>query len=179
MGYIFIFIGIFLLFTGNWFNGIWLALIGWFPENAAVGSYRQLALNDMLAGHKVREIMTQDCVAVTPDASAENMIDKYVLASGKQCFPVMDGDKLKGLVSVANLRAVPKEKWGSQNAGQLMTPLDRVRWVKPDDDLTQVLKIMMEDNSSQVPVLQDNKIIGMVTRDRLLSFIDLRAGLGV
>jgi len=50
VGYLFIFGGIFLVFWGLWINGLWLAFIGWFLENAAVGSYRQLALRDILQG---------------------------------------------------------------------------------------------------------------------------------
>ena len=64
MGYLFIIGGILPVFQGNWFNGLWLAFIGWFQENAAVGSYRQLALRDMPQGHKVGEIMVRDCLTV-------------------------------------------------------------------------------------------------------------------
>jgi Zn-dependent protease len=38
VGFLFIFGGVWLIFTGNWVNGIWLALIGWFLESAATGS---------------------------------------------------------------------------------------------------------------------------------------------
>ena len=67
VGFIFIFVGIYFIFTGNLFNGIWLALIGWFLESAAVGSYQQLLMQEMLRGHVASEVMTGDCVVV-PDS---------------------------------------------------------------------------------------------------------------
>jgi len=30
------------------FNGLWIAFIGWFLENAALSSYRQVAIEDIL-----------------------------------------------------------------------------------------------------------------------------------
>ena len=64
VGYLFIFGGISLIFWGLLLNGLWIALIGWFLQNAAAGSYRQLALQDMLQGHSVSEVMTRDCMEV-------------------------------------------------------------------------------------------------------------------
>ena len=178
VAYIFIFIGIFLVFTGNWLNGVWLALIGWFLDNAAVGSYRQVQLNDLLAGHKVSEAMTRDCVSVPPGVTADHIISEYALTKGQQCFPVMDGEKLEGMVSFDSLRSVAREARRDKTAQQIMTPLAKLKWVSPSDDLSKVLAIMTEDDAAQVPVVQDNKVVGLISRERLLSFIDLQANLG-
>jgi Zn-dependent protease/predicted transcriptional regulator len=178
VAYIFIFIGVFYVFTGNWLNGVWLALIGWFLDNAAVGSYRQVQLNDLLAGHKVSEAMTRDCAAVSPQDTAEHIINEYALAKGQQCFPVMEGDRLKGLVSFDSLRGVAKEARRDKTAAQIMTPLDKLKAVTLSDDLTRVLSIMTEYDLPQVPVIDDQKMVGLVSREKLLSFIDLQANLG-
>jgi Zn-dependent protease/predicted transcriptional regulator len=178
VAYIFIFIGIFLVFTGNWLNGIWLGLIGWFLDNAAVGSYRQVQLNDLLSGHKVSEAMTHDCVSVPPGVTADHIINEYALTKGQQCFPVMDGEKLEGMVSFDSLRGVARESRRDKTAAQIMTPLSKLRWVIPSDDLTKVLALMTENDVSQVPVVQDAKVVGLISREHLLSFIDLQANLG-
>jgi len=57
IGYLLILIGIAVIFTTrDWINGLWLAFIGWFLENAASASYRQLALQDILRGHRVASL---------------------------------------------------------------------------------------------------------------------------
>jgi Zn-dependent protease len=178
VAYMFIFVGIFLLFTGNWLNGIWLGLIGWFLDNAAVGSYRQVQLNDMLAGHKVSEAMTSDCVVVPPGATADHIINEYALTKGQQCFPVMDGDNLEGLVSFDSLRGVAREARKDKTAAQIMTPVSKLKSVSQSDDLTKVLSIMTESDTPQVPVIESGKVVGLVSREKLLSFIDLQANLG-
>jgi Zn-dependent protease/CBS domain-containing protein len=178
VAYIFIFIGIFLFFSGNWLNGVWLVLIGWFLDNAAVGSYRQVQLNDLLKGHKVSEAMLGDCVSVAPGLTADHIINEYALTKGQQCFPVMEGEKLEGIVSFDSLRSVAKEARRDKTSAQIMTPMEKMKTVQPTDDLSKVLAIMTEGDVGQVPVVQNDKMVGLVSRERLLSFIDLQANLG-
>ncbi|NIV28889.1 MAG: site-2 protease family protein, partial [Anaerolineae bacterium] len=73
----FIFWGILLIFRGYWINGLWMAFIGWFLENAAGQSYRQVALRDRLAGHTAREAMMVDCPRVPPDLTLEELVHDY------------------------------------------------------------------------------------------------------
>jgi predicted transcriptional regulator len=49
--------------------------------------------------------------------------------------------------------------------------------VRPDEELSSVLRILTEDDINQLPVVQDNKIGGMVSRENLLNFISVRSGL--
>jgi Zn-dependent protease/predicted transcriptional regulator len=178
-GYIFIFIGIFLIFRGNWFNGLWLIFIGWFLENAAVGSYRQVALQDVLQGHRVSEIMTSDCLTVSPSLSIERLVNEHMLASGRRCFPVIEGNHVVGLITLHNIRAVPRNLWNMKTVREAMTPFEDLKWVGPDTDLSNVLRILTEDNINQVPVVRDHSVVGMVSRENILSFIDIRSGLGM
>jgi Zn-dependent protease len=62
----FIFWGIWQIFDGNWADGLWIAFIGWFLENAATASYRRVALQEMLASHTAREVMMTDLPAYRP-----------------------------------------------------------------------------------------------------------------
>ena len=54
IAYLFIVFGVWQMLGGNFMNGMWIAFIGWFLESAAKGQVQQLALHDMLAGHKCR-----------------------------------------------------------------------------------------------------------------------------
>jgi Zn-dependent protease/predicted transcriptional regulator len=178
-GYTFIFIGIFLIFRGSWFNGLWLAFIGWFLENAAVGSYRQVALQDVLQGHVASEIMARDCLAVSPNLSIEQFVSQHMLTSGRRCLPVVDDNRVVGLVTIHNVRAIPRDTWDMKTVREAMTPFENLKWVRPDTDLSNVLRILTEDDINQVPVVQDHNVVGMISRDNILSFIDIRSGLGM
>jgi Zn-dependent protease/predicted transcriptional regulator len=179
VGFIFIFVGIWLIFTGNWVNGIWLALIGWFLESAAVGSYQQLLLQDMLKGHVVREVMSSDCAVIPPDTTIDHLVHENILTSGRRCFPVVSDSQILGLMTLHNVKAVPREQWRTETVREAMTPFDKLKWVRPDEELSSILRILTEDDINQVPVVQDGKIVGMVNREDLLNFVNIRSGLGI
>lgn len=179
MGYLFIFGGIFWIFWGNWFNGLWIALIGWFLENAAAGSYQQVAFQDMLRGHKVSEVMTRDCPVVSPKLTVEQLVHDYVLNSGRRCFPVVDDSHLLGLVTLNDVKGVPRELRLTKTVRETMTPLEKLKWVQPNDDLANVLQLLTTEDINQLPVIENNTIVGMIARDNLLSFIRIRSELGM
>jgi len=178
VGFLFIFGGVWIIFTGNWLNGIWIALIGWFLESNAVGSYRQLLVEDMLKGHVVSELMSRDCAMISPDITINRLVQN-IMTSGRRCFPVGLDDRVLGLITLHEIKTVPHDLWNTKTVGEAMTGLEELKTVRPDDELSSVLRILTMNDINQVPVVQDHKIIGMIGRDNLLSFIDVRSGLGI
>jgi Zn-dependent protease len=174
IGFLFIFGGIWLAFTGNFFNGIWLALIGWFLETAASGSYRQLMLQDMLKGHTASEVMSRDCTVVPPDITLERLVNEHILSSGRRCFPVVSGGHTEGLVTLGNVRSIPHDSRKTTLVREAMTPLSQVKSVSPNEDLANILQILSENDINQVPVVWENKVVGIVARDNLINFINTR-----
>ena len=178
VGFIFIGVGIFLIFTSYWFDGIWLALIGWFLESAATGSYQQLLMQEMLKGHVASEIMSTDCAVVPPDMTIDHLVNGNILTTGRRCFPVATDLQIMGLMTLHDIKVVPREQWATETVQQAMTPFAKLKWVRPDEELSSVMRILSEGDVNQVPVVLDNKIIGMVTRENLLNFVQVRSRLG-
>jgi Zn-dependent protease/CBS domain-containing protein len=179
IGYLLILIGIAVIFTTrDWINGIWLAFIGWFLENAAASSYRQLALQDILRGHRVSELMIRDCPVVPPQVTIQQLVNEQILTSGRRCFPVVQNDRVLGLITIHDIKGVPREQWATKTVGEAMTPFANLKSVRPDEDLATVLKILTEQNINQLPVVRDGNIVGIIARDNLLSFISVRSELG-
>jgi hypothetical protein len=178
-GYFFIFGGIALVFIEMYSSGLSLLIVGWILENAAAGSYRQVALQDLLRGHKVSEVMTGDCLEVPSSITVEQLVNDHILVSGRRCYSVVDYGRTLGLVTAHDVRAVERKLWPVKSVREIMTPIDKMRQARPDDDLPSLMYLLAEQDVNQVPVLQDNSIVGMVWRDNLLTFIHLRSDLGV
>jgi predicted transcriptional regulator len=55
-----------------------------------------------------------------------------------------------------------------------MTPLSQVKSVSPNEGLGNILQILSENDINQVPVVWENKVVGIVARDNLINFINTR-----
>jgi Zn-dependent protease/CBS domain-containing protein len=168
-----------ILLGGGFLNGLWIAFIGWFLNNAAESSYQQVLLRDMLSGVKARSVMSQECVTVPSGLGVDRLIEEHVLAGGQRCFFVADNGSMQGLIALQNIRTVPREQRQGLTAEKVMTRIADLVRVQPDDDLWSVLQKMDEHNVNQVPVMDGGSFLGMITRERLLHDIRLRAELGV
>ena len=132
----------------------------------------------MLQGHSVGEVMMRDCPAVRPELTLEQLVNEYILGSGRRCFPVVEDNRALGLMTLHNVKQVPRYLWPTRTVGEAMTPLGNLKWVGPGEDLSSVLQLMSNEDINQVPVVDEGNIVGMVARENLLGFIHTRSELG-
>jgi len=168
-----------ILLGGGLFNGLWIAFIGWFLNSAAESNFQQVVLREALEGVQARNVMTQQCQLVPGSMKLDQLIDEQVFGAGQRCFFVADEGTLQGLVTLHNIRAVPREERDDLTAAQVMTSVNSVFRVHPDDDVWMVLQRMDEANVNQVPVTDNGHLLGLITRESLLHDIRLRADLSV
>jgi Zn-dependent protease/predicted transcriptional regulator len=179
VGLLFIFGGIWYVFAGSWFNGLWLALIGWFLTNAAAQSYRQMVMQLALQGYAASDIMHHECLMIPPDITIEKLVNEHLLPLGRRCFLVAIDGKVQGLVTLQDIKAVLRAEWPTKQVSQIMKPIEKLKWVRPDEDLGTVMRVLTEEDINQLPVMQEGNIVGMVARDNLLNFINVRNNLGI
>ena len=179
LAYLFILTGIWQIFKGNWSGGLWIAFIGWFLDNAAQTSYRQVALRSLLDGHTVREVMTRECYPLPPEITLEKVINEYLLGTGRRCFPVVDQGHLRGLMTLHNIKRIPREHWPVTTVEVAMTPLAELRAIGPDVELWSALQEMTEEGVNQLPVVEEGQLLGMLGRDNILTFLRTKAELGL
>lgn len=178
VAYLFILGGFLMALRGNW-DGLWLAMVGWFIENAASQSYRQVALREALRGTTAGQLMQRECAYIPDDLPVERFVNDYLLPQGRRCYLVVDDDRLTGMLTLHNVKDIPKTEWTGKSVGQIMTPLDKLRRVRTDEDAMRVLEMMDEEDVNQLPVVEDGRLIGLIARDAMLRFIRTRGELNM
>ena len=174
-----IFWGIWQIFQGNWADGLWIAFIGWFLEQAATQSRARVALTDTLTGHTAREAMMSDCPKVPPAMTLQKLVDEVMPSSARRCFPVLGGTRITGLITLNEIRSVPRKQWATTTVGRAMIPLKDLKAVSPETGLFEVFERLTQGFVNQVPVVANGQLVGMVARDNLLAFLKAHAELGV
>jgi Zn-dependent protease len=167
-----------LFLTGNWGSGLWLAFIGWFLDNAASQSAQQVWLREALEGYTAGDFASSACQPVDRNLPLDWVVRDYVLPEGASCFLVTDGYQPEGVVTLGQIRKVPRRNWGWTPIRQVMTPLNSLAPAGAGEAAFKVLERMVSEGQSLLPVMDDSRFVGLIRQDSLLRFAKRRAALG-
>jgi Zn-dependent protease len=173
-GWGFIALGVVLaIFTQFGFlNGLWFVFLGWFLNSAADNSSLEVTLKEHLSGVPVEQIMEKDIESVRPDTTIDYLVQTIFVQKRKRAVPVAEGDNLVGVVTISDIKALPQEKWTLTPVLQVMHR-EPIHTVKPEDDLNTAMKLMAQYDLNQIPVLNQGKLVGMLTRADVINYLQL------
>ncbi|KAA3645486.1 MAG: site-2 protease family protein [Chloroflexi bacterium] len=170
--------GVFVMWTGSFFNGLWLILISSFLINAAGSSRRHASIQETLQDVKVSSVMSSDLPQVPHVTAIQQLVDDYVLALGQRFFFVTQNAHLNGMLTLSDISRLPQRQWPFTTANKLMVPTEQLHTVVEDNSLWDALFIMDRENVNQLPVVAtEGDIIGVISREQLLHQINLRANI--
>lgn len=175
----FIAIGIYQIFSGQFMNGLWIAFIGWFLQNAAAATFSQLNMQEALRGVTVAQAMSRECVEIPSLTPLSQLIEERILSGGQRCFYISDEGQLRGMLTLRDITKVPQPQWRFTTAAQAMVPFNQLIQVHPTTELLAALQLMDNNNIAQVPVIENEKLVGTLTREQVMHYIRLRAELGI
>jgi Zn-dependent protease/CBS domain-containing protein len=170
-GFLFILAGVWRVFSGDIGGGIWIAFIGWFLDNAASAQVHQVVFQGLLAGRAVSQAMSTQCVSVAADTVLQQMVDEHVLGMGRRCFLVSRGADTVGLMTLHRIKEVAKSEWTSTTAAEVMIPMGEVKSVGPSSDLWAALQLMDRDGVNQLPVMSGSGVVGMLSREDIVTYL--------
>jgi Zn-dependent protease len=179
IAYLFILLGIWLFFAGALLSGIWIGFIGWFLLSSAQSANSEVMLQSVLRGVTVGEVMNTSPVTVPANISLQKLVDEYFLPLGLRSALVTQVDQLAGLITLSDIRHVPREEWGQVPVGHTMIPQDRLHVVTPQQNLNDVLPLMVGRDVNQLPVVQDGRLVGVLSRDAIMRYLEVRRSLGL
>jgi Zn-dependent protease len=172
------FVGALLIFQGALLGGIWLIFIGMFLRGSAAQSYEQVALTRALESTRVEDVMVENPVTLSRGLALSDVVSEYFLRYGYRGFPVLDGDRPVGVLSVRELAGVPAEERSGTSVGAVMAPLDASNTIARDATLLEALEKLSPLSVGRLLVVEDGRLAGMVTKTGLVRLLEIRKILG-
>ncbi len=167
-------LGFLQLLQGNLIGGIWFILIGWFLSTAAMASYQDQLLRISLKGVHAQHVMTRHPETVTSDLNLWELVDKIFLLRRYQAFPVMEHGHPVGIVTLKQIKEIPRDQWIQYTVRDIMTPVEKGVVVRSQEKMPDVLRKMEESDTRRVLVADDGKLEGIITSSDLMRWL-LRA----
>ena len=164
------------LFGTGLVSGLWLIFIGWFLNSAAVNSYQQTLVRNLLEDVPVFRLMRLNVPTVTPTLSINRLVYDYVMGTDERAFPVMDGERLVGLVCLEDIRKVPREAWEQTTVGEIMTDTNHLDVVTASEYAGDALEKLTRRDVRQAPVVENGRLVGLLRRRDILKWLELQSG---
>ncbi len=162
-------------------NGLWLAFIGWFLNNASNQSYQQVVIHDILEDVPVERIMRAEPPTCSADCSVDRLVHDHIMQSDDQSFPILEKgtQQLAGLVTLDDVRGISRDDWETTRVADIMTSPDQLVVVGPGDDAAEAFDQLTGRDVRQLPVVSDGKLVGLLRRRDIVKWLQLHSELGL
>ncbi len=177
VGWALIALGLFQLLTGNFLGGLWIAFVGWFLNNAADASRREVALQQQLSGIHIKDVMSINQETISPKTPVAELVWGIFRQRHGRAVPVCDGNRLVGIVTLTDVKELPQESWAKTTVEAIMTR-EPLYTVSPEDDLNSAMKLIAQHDINQVLVLKDGQCAGLLSRADIIRHLQFRQELG-
>ncbi|MBD3347684.1 MAG: CBS domain-containing protein [Candidatus Eisenbacteria bacterium] len=157
--------------------GLWFIFIALFLSRTADTSYKHVLMREALRGISISSIMVTDVVAVPPDITLSELIDSYLLRHHYTAYPVVESGRPLGVISVGLVKRVPRATWRSTTVREAMQPVSEEIALSPDDALPEAMHKMSVSGLSKLLVIEDEELVGVVTKRDIATYLQIRSDL--
>jgi Zn-dependent protease/predicted transcriptional regulator len=179
--YVLIGVGFVIAIQGRLIDGLWLAFIGWFLNQAAEASYRRVAVEKLVEGVRVRDVMDREVAVVNPNLTLDTLVDQHLLSGQATLYPVTMEGTLVGTIDLGQVRKIPRDDWTTTRVTDVMTRGDGIVTLTEPEPLWDAISRFDETGTPAIPVVDPEtrrRLLGLVTRDSVFRALRARAELG-
>ncbi|MGB0122297.1 MAG: chloride channel protein [Silvibacterium sp.] len=122
----------------------------------------------------VSEVMQEHMISAQASHSVHEFISTLSPQSRHQAFPVFDGNKLLGAVTLWSVTRISPDKWRSTTIRELVEK--RIRTVSPESDVMEALRLLLSEHGQTIllVVSAQGKMRGVVTKTDILQALNTR-----
>jgi Zn-dependent protease/predicted transcriptional regulator len=160
-------LGLYGLFFGG---GVMLVLVAFFVYMAVGRELRGSMVTELLEGARVGDLMSRRVVPVPADLPVADLA-QLMLREREQGFPVVDGDRVVGMVCLEDLQRAPVPP--GARVADVMRP--QVHTIRPEAAAVDAMQRMSTNGYPRLLVVDGSGVlVGSVTNADLLRAIEMR-----
>ena len=160
-----------VLMIAGLFSDNWLTMVGVIVFSAAQLEERALVFQSVLENVRLEEVMLTDFATLSPADTLEDALEKAV-HSLQDDFPVVRGSDMVGVISKQRILDALR----AEGNGYVQAVMNKIFEVSlRQDSLGSAFRKLTARNSSIIPVVEDQRLIGIVTLQNLMHSMALLA----
>jgi Zn-dependent protease/predicted transcriptional regulator len=160
-----------LIFAGLAVSNSWLIMIGVIIFSAAQLEERALVFQSVLDNVRLDEVMLTDFATLSPADTLEDALEKAV-HSLQDDFPVVRGSDMVGVISRQRIL----EALRAEGNGYVQAVMNKIFEVSlRNESLGSAFRKLTARSSSIIPIVEDERLVGIVTLQNLMHSMSLLA----
>lgn len=160
-----------VLMVAGLFSDSWLTMVGVIIFSAAQLEERAFMFQSVLDNVRLEEIMLTDFATLSPADTLEDALEKAV-HSLQDDFPVVRGSDMVGVVSRQRILDTLR----AEGNGYVQAVMNKIFEVSMrQDSLGSAFRKLTARSSSIIPVVEDQRLVGIVTLQNLMHSMTLLA----
>jgi CBS domain-containing protein len=101
-------------------------------------------------------------------------VEDYVYRTHHKMFPVTDNGRLLGCVTTRDVQQVPRNEWATTTVASISRECEKDNTIAPTSDAMQALAKMSQAGVSRMMVVDNERLVGLLSLSDLLKFIALK-----
>jgi len=162
--------GIYILIAPNWrptqpyFMGGWSILVGLFLLDTAAKVVKGAQDARLVT---VADAMSRP-ITIDPGLMVSRLVDDILPLHRQTSFPVAVGAQLHGILSLEDLRSLPRESWARTSVQTVMRPVGPGFFVDPATTLNSAQELMKENGVGSLAVVNaQGQLVGFLQRGKV------------
>jgi len=148
-----------------------LILIAFFIYIGAGQESTAIKYNFLLKDVSIGDIMAKAVMTISPTTPVREVID-LMYATKHLGFPVMERGFVVGMITLADVHKIPPLDREAMQVRDIMTR--EVIALPPQSPVIEGLRLMSKYNIGRIPVMDNDRLVGIVTRTDILKVIELK-----
>jgi len=158
-------------FEGGSTSSTWITMIGFFLFVAAQLEERSAVFQSVLETVHLQDVMLTDFATLSPADTLEDALDKAVHTL-QDDFPVVRGSDMVGIISKRKIM----EALRAEGNGYVQSAMNRFfEAADKKESLASAFRKLSARNLSLIPVVEEQRLIGIVTLQNLMHSMALLA----
>jgi Zn-dependent protease/CBS domain-containing protein len=170
-GWVIVGIGVAYVLAAGEVTGAMIALTGWFLVLSSNSVRDRVRLDEMIGDHHVGEAMEQMTTTVSPGLTVDTFAAQLLDGGSVSAVPVTRGDAIIGLLGVGQVRRLRRGQWATTRVEDVMARPPRLVFLSPTDSLRVGLERVARSGLDGLPVLEDDRLVGILTRRGIARFV--------
>lgn len=154
-------------------SGIWTGLLGILLLAAGKRAVRDTESRSLLAGISVARFARSDFVSVSPDITISSFVGDFVYRHYQKTFPVVDGDRLVGIISLRDILKVSRDEWNWIHVSSVMEKMSDETSADLNASAADALALMERMGSDQLMVTSQGRWVGVLFRRDLVNYVTI------